>query len=586
MNQIRKIKKNWEIKKHDRNLVETFATELGVEPLTAALLISRGYDTTSKVEEFFHPTLDSLHSPFLLKDIEKAVARILEAIDRREKILIWGDYDVDGTTGTVILRKAFRKLGVEVDYYIPHRVQEGYGLNLEALKKKKEEGIKVIITVDTGSLAFEAAEWARNNGICLIVTDHHIMDKDEHKSKAYALINPHQKDCPYPNKKIAGVGVAFKLAQALLERKGVSDQPFLKQLLELVAVGTIADIMELTGENRSIVKFGLGKLKETENKGLKALIEVAGLKNKPSLSSYNIGFQIAPRINAAGRLEHAGIVVKLLETDSDEEALKIAEILDRTNRERQELQNRMVKEAFEALDESIKPHSEIPFAIVVANKNWHRGVVGLVASKVTDAYYRPSFMISIENDIGYGSARSIEEFDVTEALSKASDILINYGGHKQAAGFSIKSDYISAFKKILNDYASKVLKPENLNPRIIVDAQLSFKSIHPKLWQELTNFEPFGIGNPKPVFLTRSVKINSKKAYDKYTKFDLADREGKKLNAIFWSVNMFHDSGREFYLAEGQTIDVVYELELNVWNGYSSFQLNIKDFKDSQTNNV
>jgi single-stranded-DNA-specific exonuclease len=582
MTEIGEVKKNWEIKKHDRNLVKTFAEKLGVEPLTAALLISRGHDNLSKVHEFFYPTLDSLHSPFLLKDIEKAVARILEAIDKREKILIWGDYDVDGTTGTVVLRKAFHKLGVEVDYHIPHRVHEGYGLNLEVLKKKKEEGIKVIITVDTGSLAFEAAEWAQDNGICLIVTDHHIIDKDEIRNKAYALINPHQKDCPYPNKKIAGVGVAFKLAQALLERKGVSDRLFLAQLLELVAVGTIADIMELTGENRSIVKFGLRRLKDTKNKGLKALIEVAGLKDKPDLSSYNIGFQIAPRINAAGRLKHAEIVVKLLETDSDEEALEIAKILNETNRTRQELQNKMVADAFKILDESIKTDSKIPFAIVVANKNWHRGIVGLVASKITDAYYRPSFMISIEDGIGYGSARSIEEFDVTEALSKASDILINYGGHKQAAGFKIHSDNIPILEEILNSYATSILSTKNLTPQILIDALLSFKSISFKLWQELKNFEPFGIGNPKPVFLTRSVKINLKKVRDKCVKFTLADQQGKRLNAVFWSVDVSRNFERLFYLAEGQIIDVVYELESNVWNGYSSFQLNIKDFKNSQ----
>ncbi len=414
----------WEIKKYNRPLVYEFANRIGVEPVTAALLISRGYDTISKVEDFFYPTLDSLYSPFLLKDIDKAVARIIQAIDKKEKILIWGDYDVDGTTGTVVLRKAFRKLGIEAEYYIPHRINEGYGLNLDILKKKADDGIKVIITVDTGSLAYQAAQWAKEQGISLIVTDHHELNTDEDRNNAYALINPKQKNCYYPNKKIAGVGLAFKLAQALLIRKGANEQKFLEELLELVAVGTVADLMELTDENRSIVKFGLRRLKDTKNKGLKALIDVAGLTNKPQLSTYNVGFQIAPRINAAGRLEDAKIIVELLDTDNNEVAYKIANTLNDFNKKRQMIQERIVSDAFNMLKGFVNNNNTVPYVIVVAGENWHRGVVGLVASKITELYHRPSFVISIENGVGYGSARSINGFNVMQALDKAGDILI------------------------------------------------------------------------------------------------------------------------------------------------------------------
>jgi single-stranded-DNA-specific exonuclease len=571
--------KTWEIAKHKRELVENFARELNVHPLTAALLILRGYDTKEKAYEFLYPTLNSLHSPFLLKNMEKAVSRIIEAIEKKEKILVWGDYDVDGVTGTALLRKALRSLSVEADYYIPHRIHEGYGLNIEALKRKKEEGIKLVITVDTGSLAFEAARWALENDLCLIITDHHIVSSDEKEIKAYALINPHQKECPYPNKKIAGVGLAFKLSQALLEKLIDNKNELsvlLEDLLELVAIGTVADVMELSGENRSIVKFGLKRLKETKNKGLKALIEAAGLKDRKDLSTYNVGFQIAPRINAAGRLEHASIIVELLETDSEERALEIAKLLNETNKTRQNLQNQMIEEAFKSIDKS-----KIPFAVVLGNKGWHRGIVGLVASKITEAFYRPSFIISIEDDVGYGSARSIEEFDVTEALKNASEILINYGGHKQAAGFKVKIEDIPTLDQLLNKYASAKLSKENLNPKIKIDALLSFKSITPKLWEELKLLEPFGIGNPKPIFLTKRVNVKSKKITDKFVKLVLSEQE-KNINAIYWISNFENDFERFFNLSENDIIDVVYELDFRVWNDLGSFQLNIKDFRKSQ----
>ncbi|GIU83207.1 MAG: single-stranded-DNA-specific exonuclease RecJ [Acidobacteria bacterium] len=574
-------KKEWKIKKHNRELVEDFAKKLNVHPLTAALLISRGYSSVLDALVFLYPSLNSFYSPFLLKDIEKAVNRIIEAIKRKEKILIWGDYDVDGTTGTVVLLKTFRKLGIEADYYIPHRTKEGYGLNLEALKKKKEEGVKLIITVDTGSRALEEALWAKENGICLIVTDHHILKEDENQVEAYALINPHQKDCSYPNKKLAGVGVAFKLAQALLEKKGINDEEFLAQLLELVAVGTVADIMELTDENRRIVKFGLKNLKNTQNKGLRALIEVAGLKDKPNLSSYNIGFQIAPRINAAGRLEHANLVVELLETDSEERASEIARTLNEINKNRQELQSKMVEEALESIDKALKAPQEIPHVIVIAKENWHRGVIGLVASKVTEKFNRPSFIISVEDGEGHGSARSIMNFNVAEALESASEILIKHGGHAQAAGFKVRVDDIPTLEELLNRYASEKLSEKDLKPCITIDAHLSFKSINFKLWEELQLFEPFGIGNPKPVFLTRAVKVKSKKMLNKGIKFTL-EKDKKTFEAVLWETDNQHVFEIFFSIPDGEMIDVVYELGMNDWNGLKQLQLIVKDFRISQ----
>src|SRR5215203_5434610 len=373
------MNKRWTIQKHDRELVIRLSQALKVTPLLAALLISRGFETAERAHKFLNPSYADLHEPLLLKDMQKAVERILQAIERGEKILIWGDYDVDGTTGTVVLRKALEIIGAETGFHVPNRFTEGYGLNIPALEQAKERGYKLVITVDCGSTAFEPIAWAQNAGMDVIVTDHHLT-KDEGLPNAFAVVNPNQPDDEYPDKNLAGVGVAFKLAHALLREKGKEN--LVKGFLKVVAIGTIADIMKLTGENRAIVKIGLQDLPKAHNFGLKALMEVAECKSE--MTSYHIGFRIAPRINAAGRMDVARHVVELFEAETFEKARELASVLDSRNRERQKMQQDITERAMlEAMQ------SDDNRFVVVGGDGWHRGVIGLAASKIAERMNRP-----------------------------------------------------------------------------------------------------------------------------------------------------------------------------------------------------
>nr|HMS42785.1 DHH family phosphoesterase [Pyrinomonadaceae bacterium] len=368
------MNKRWNILKHDREQLIPLSQSLKVSPLIAALLISRGFDTPESAYKFLNPSLDDLHEPNLLKDMEKSVARILKAVEDQEKILIWGDYDVDGTTGTVVLRKALDIIGAQTGFHVPNRFTEGYGLNIPALEKAKERGYGLVITVDCGSTAFEPIAWAQENGMDVIVTDHHLT-KDEGLPNAFAVVNPNQPDDEYPDKNLAGVGVAFKLAHALLREKG--KEHIINGFLKVVAIGTVADIMNLSGENRAIVKLGLLDLPKAKNYGLKALMEVADCKSE--MTSYHIGFRIAPRINAAGRMDVARQVVELFEAETFEKARELAEILDSRNRERQKVQMEITALALQEYLDVGASDTQAHFA-VVAGEGWHRGVIGLAAS--------------------------------------------------------------------------------------------------------------------------------------------------------------------------------------------------------------
>ncbi len=460
--------KRWTIKKHDRDEVIKLSNALKVSPLIAALLISRGYETEEKAHRFLNPSIADLHEPNLLKDMKKAVERVFKAIENGEKILIWGDYDVDGTTGTVVLRKALEILGAKTGYHVPHRFTEGYGINIEKLSEAKEKGYTLVISVDTGSRAFEAATWARENAVDLIITDHHLSDETKGNPDAFAVVNPNQTACEYPDKHLAGVGVAFKLAHALLREKGREN--LVNHFLKMVAIGTIADIMKLTGENRAIVALGLKDLPRATNYGLKALMEVADCTSE--MTSYTIGFRIAPRINAAGRMDEALTVVKLFEAKSFETARKYAEILDSRNRERQTVQRQISEFALqEYLENGGSKHQS--HVAVIAGKNWHRGVIGLAASRITDKLFRPSLVISIEDGIGHGSARSIEKYHLLNGLDACAELFEKFGGHAAACGFTIKEENIDSLRKKLNEHAANNLSEEDLIPELNIDAQVS-----------------------------------------------------------------------------------------------------------------
>ena len=569
------MQKRWTIQKHDREEVIKLSEILKVSPLVAALLITRGYETEEKAHKFLNPSFEDLHEPFLLKDMDKAVARVLLAIENNEKILIWGDYDVDGTTGTVVLRKALEILGAQTGYHVPHRFTEGYGLNIPKLAEAKDKGYTVAISVDTGSRAFEAADWARENGMDLIITDHHLSDEKVGNPNAFAVVNPNQIGCEYPDKHLAGVGVAFKLAHALLREKGKEN--LVKGFLKMVAIGTIADIMKLTGENRAIVSIGLRDLPKASNYGLKALMEVADCNSE--MSSYDIGFRIAPRINAAGRMDEAITVIKLFEAKTFEKAREYAEILNSRNRERQKVQLEISQLALLEYIENGGSENQKHIA-VIAGDGWHRGVIGLASSRITDKIYRPSLVISLENGIGHGSARSIENFNLHDALEHCAEFFEKFGGHAAACGFTIKHENIAPLREQLNKYAAEKLSDEDLIPEIKIDAVVSPPSMTLETVAELKQLEPFGAGNPKPKFVTKDLFLVDEPYImkEKHLKMRLSDGKGRQFEAVWWD-------GVE--KSKGQTlkpktrIELAYTPEANTWQGNTRLQLVVEDLKVS-----
>ncbi len=567
--------KRWTIQKHDHEAVKLLANFLKVSPLVAALLIARGYETEEKAYKFLNPTYSDLHEPLLLKDMQKAVDRVLKAIENHEKILIWGDYDVDGTTGTTVLRKALKELGAETGYHVPHRFTEGYGLNIEKLSESKANGFSLAISVDTGSRAFEAADWAKENGLDLIITDHHLSDEKKGNPDAFAVVNPNQKGCQYPDKNLAGVGVAFKLAHALLREKGRED--LVEGFLKLVAIGTIADIMQLTGENRAIVAIGLKDLPKASNYGLKALMEVADCTNE--MTSYDIGFRIAPRINAAGRMDEALTVIKLFEAESFSQARTFAEILDRRNRERQKVQQEISELALLEYVASGGSANQAHVA-VVAGEGWHRGVIGLASSRITEKLYRPSLVISVEDGIGHGSARSIENFNLHDALEHCSELFEKFGGHAAACGFTIKVEKIALLREKLNEHAAKLLKEEDLIPTVKIDAVVLPQTMNLDLVRELKQLEPFGAGNPKPKFLTKDLFLLDEPYVmkEKHLKLKLSDGNGRKFEAVWWD-GVERSKGQT--LKPKTRIELAYTPETNTWQGNTRLQLVVEDLKIS-----
>ena len=567
------MQKRWTILKHDREQTSELSKELKCLPIVAAILISRGIDSAEKARKFLSPSIEDLHDPYLLKDLKKAVERILRAIDTEEKILVWGDYDVDGTTGTVVLRKALEILGAKTGFHVPHRFTEGYGINIEKLSEAKEKGYTLVVSVDTGSRAFEAADWIKENGMDLIITDHHLADDDKGNPDAYAVINPNQAGDEYPDKNLAGVGVAFKIPHALLRERGKENNG--EGFLKMVAIGTIADMMNLTGENRAIVKLGLQDLPRAKNFGLRALMEVADCNSE--MTSYDIGFRLAPRINAAGRMDEALTVVRLFEADSFEKAREYAEILDSRNRERQKVQ----KEIGElALHEYIaNGASETQnYVAVIAGENWHRGVIGLASSRITEKIYRPSLVISLENGTGHGSARSIAGYHLLNGLDSCAELFEKFGGHAAACGFTIKQENIEILREKLNEHAKQKLSDEDLVPELKIDAPVSSGSLNLELVEELKKLEPFGIGNPKPVLLTKDLYLTDEPFVmkEKHLKLKLADKNGKRFEAVWWD-------GLE--KSKGQTlkpqtcIELAYTPEANSWNGNTRLQLVVQDLK-------
>lgn len=567
------MNKRWSIQKHDRAEVAKLADALKVSPLIAALLISRGFETAEKAHKFLNPSLNDLHDPYLLKGMKTAVERILKAIENDEKILIWGDYDVDGTTGTVVLRKALEILGAKkTGFHVPNRFTEGYGINIEYLEKAKNKDYSLVISVDTGTRSFEPLAWAKENNLDVIVTDHHLSDETRGNPECVAMINPNQTGCEYPDKNLAGVGVAFKLVQALLREKGKEN--LAKGFLKVVAIGTIADIMNLTGENRAIVKLGLLDLPKAQNFGLKALMEVADCRSE--MTSYMIGFRIAPRINAAGRMEVARHVVELFEADSFEKARELAELLDNRNRERQKVQREITEMALAEVENGGSANQS--HAVVVAGENWHRGVIGLAASKITEKLNRPSIVISLEDGVGHGSARSIGGYHLLSGLESCGELMEQFGGHAAAAGLKIKAENIEFLREKLNLHAMQNLRDEDFVPELKIDAVVTTNSLNLNLIEDLKLLEPYGAGNPKPTFVTKDLYLVDAPYVmkEKHLKLRLADANRKQFEAVWWD-GVEKSKGQTL---KAQTrIELAYTPEANTWQGNTRLQLVVEDLK-------
>lgn len=565
--------KRWTFKKHDYEHVRSLAESLDVPPLLAALLISRGFGDKESALRFLNPRLEHLHDPFRLKGMLEAVDRIRQAIDSNEKIVIWGDYDVDGTTGTTLLRKALGSLGAHTGYYIPNRFTEGYGVNIPALESFKNDGVGLVITVDCGIRSFEPLDFAHSVGLDVIITDHHLSDPIKGNPRAVAVVNPNQTGCEYPDKELAGVGVALKLAQALLPDE--LQVQLLPGFLEIASIGTIADIMKLTGENRSIVSLGLKNLLQTENLGLRALMEVSDCTSE--MTSTHVGFRIAPRINAAGRMDVARHVVELLESTDFSEARRLATILDTRNRERQQMQKKITELALSEADVF-----QTQYFVVVAGNDWHRGVIGLAASRIAERLHRPTIVLSVENGFAHGSARSISNFHLLNSLESLGELFEQFGGHAAAAGMKIRSENIDSLRDALNAYAKDNLTESDLVPELKIDALVTSRTLGLEMLDAINRLEPFGAGNSKPVFATRGLFLKREPIVmkDLHLKLHFADANGKSFEAVWWD-GVAKSAGQT--LDPGSRIEVAYTADVNKWRGETRLQLVVEDLREDSS---
>ena len=559
--------KKWEFYNADESLVDRICEKYNINKIIGRIIVNRNVVKDEDVRIFITPTRDDFHDPFLFKGMDIAVDKIIQAINNKEKILIYGDYDVDGITSTTVLKKYLLERGAIVDTYIPNRLTEGYGLNKPAIEKIKEKGTDLIITVDCGISAIEEIDYAIELGMDVIVTDHH--EVGEKIPNSMAVIDAKRKDNTYPFQSLAGVGVVFKVIQAISIKLNLKAEEYLKYL-DLVCVGTISDIVPLEGENRTIAKLGLMLIKVTRNLGLRELIKSSGYKE---IDSNTISFGVAPRINACGRMGHEEEALKLFLAEDTESAVQITKELNEYNTLRQTTEKAIYEEAIQKIEEN---HLEDNNSIVLGGENWHHGVIGIVSSKVTEKYYKPSLLLSFEGDKAIGSGRSIQGFDLYEALTKCDDLIEKYGGHAMAVGLTIKKENFEKFKERFEEVA-KEKNIKELVPIIYIDEEVKLRDINMDLVKSLSILEPFGEANKVPLFLIKNLKIDSIRALSegRHLKLSLRD-ENFVINAIGFEIG---------YLAEeyriGDKIDVVGTLEINSFNGYSSIQINVKDIRKS-----
>lgn len=560
----------WEVvQTADANVVRSFATKINLPEIVAQILVSRGIATPQAARLFFSGKTDDLYDPFLMADMERAVDRVITGLRKQEKIVIHGDYDVDGITAVSMLYLFLRDLGGQVSYYIPDRQQEGYGLSMAGIEEAKARGSQLIISVDCGITSLAEIEFARQFGIDAIISDHH--EPGSSLPEAFAILDPKRQDCSYPFKELAGVGVAYKLAQGIAMKMNL-EPAFLERYLELVALGSAADIVPLIDENRILVKEGLERLNRDSSEGIKALVDIAGFK-RGEIHVGSIVFGLAPRINAVGRLGSAERAVRLLITRNTQQAINIARELEYENRRRKEIDNRTLSEALDKI--SREYNSDADYVIVLSQENWHPGVIGIVASRIIERYYRPTVMITIEDGIGKGSARSIPGFDLFSAIRECSDLLEQYGGHKYAAGLTIRADRIEEFKNRFNQVTSQALDQEQLIPRLSIDAEIRLNDITPEVVKSLRDFSPYGPGNMKPNFASYDLNIvgHPRIVGPNHLKFKV-HQDDLVFDAIGFNLGHLLPIA-----ANGREVNMVYNIEENEWMNQVSLQLRAKDLK-------
>ena len=566
------MQKRWKILTADKQKSELLQSALKISPVICDILVKRGVVTFEESKKYFRPELADLHDPWLMKDMDKAVERIIRAVNNNEKILVFGDYDVDGTTSVACMYRFLKKIHSDLDFYIPHRYREGYGVSKAGIDHAYENGFNLIISLDCGIKSIDLIAYAKQLGIDFIVCDHHL--PDEELPPAVAILNPKQKDCNYPYKELCGCGVGFKLISALAPQFGLSDDDIYEGL-DLLATAIAADIVPMTGENRILAYYGLKKANENPNNGIKALGFLSGLKTELHIN--NLVFIIAPRVNAAGRMDDARKAVQMFIAESYDEALQYAEMLHSDNTDRKEADLNITTEALFLITENQDWQDRK--STVVFQSHWHKGVVGIVASRLIEHYYRPTIVLTQSGEYVAGSARSVPGFNLYEAVHACREHLIGYGGHFAAAGLTLELEKVDAFRNKFEEIVSATIHPELLIPEIIIDAEINFKDIQWPFYNILQQMEPFGPENLRPVFVAKKVwNTNySKIVKEEHIKFSLKQNNTVLTGIGFKMADKFH------LLQMNNPLDVVFKIDENEWNGNKTLQLRIIDLRLSES---
>ena len=565
---------NWNIRQlspEELAAAEQLSTDLDISPLAGRILAGRGLRTAAQARAYIRPSLDSLHDPFLMQDMGKAVDRLCDAVDANERIMIYGDYDVDGTTAVALMYSFLRNLTNNLVYYIPDRYTEGYGISIKGIDTAKEKGCTLVIALDCGIKAVDKIEYAKEKGIDFIICDHHT--PGDEIPKAVAVLNMKRKDCPYPFKELSGCGVGFKLAQAYAQRR-LLDMREVYRLLPLLAMSIASDVVPVTGENRILAYYGLKALNAQPSVGMQAIMRIAGIEGK-TITISDLVFKFGPRLNAAGRIKSGAEAVRLLITDDAEEAMRFAQDIDSYNQDRRDYDSRTTDEALEQLEKD--PMNSAKHTTVVFSPDWHKGVVGIAASRLTETYYRPTIVLTAgEDDIISGSARSVSDFDIYTAIDSCRDLLTNFGGHKFAAGLSMHKSDLPEFKRRFEEYVAAHITPEQQVPTLDVEAEVELSDMNWKMYKILQCLEPFGPGNERPLFLCRNLINNhgTRAVSDgRHLHLDLTDR------VVAMAGIAFGEGDKAIHLQNGKSVDVCFYLDENTYRGHTTLQMNAQDIK-------